>query len=621
MALLVAVLLVVNAPALVAGEAFPTEPLTNYAHFSASTDEQTTPTPYSPIENTETPQPTDLADETVSTEEPANQDPASQTENAENAEDAENAETPLPTDFAEEPAIPEEPTNEDASASQMEDAENAENAENAETPQPTDFAEEPIAPDEPVITEQPISEDAAASQTENAEDAEDTEDAENAENTETPLPVDPTEGASPTEAPGEQPTATPTDTEPTDSPLPPPEDEYSSPYAYVEQGIELYSDAMRSIRIGTVAEDSVMLVYEVKAFETGSLYEAYFDTEISKLNENCEHAYFYSQPVERPTQAQTAEYIAVMSSYHSVNGHNIFLANVLSQPTEAAETAEPSLEENPANGEAQPSESTEASVVQNDTVEETPLPEETPSNPEDESSDDNSGDYSDENSDVGSAENSGSSSDQSSEEIEATSSPVFFEDDEEVSFFSDDTEFFLEPDDEEVYLFIELPEQSEKPETETAEQDDAIPAAEETEEAFSTSDSASEPAEEFVPVLVQPKKEIRIAMDYDTETLQLGSTITLTAVLEGYEGMDYICTWQKAQADAHGAVVSDWQDTQQAETICYTLSPENLSTVWRVRVTVSQADQAIETDNSTEQEMENGSLDLTDAPEHFQPEE
>lgn len=76
-------------------------------------------------------------------------------------------------------------------------------------------------------------------------------------------------------------------------------------------------------------------------------------------------------------------------------------------------------------------------------------------------------------------------------------------------------------------------------------------------------------------------------MSYDTETLQLGSRVTLSAKLEGYEDLDYTWHWQSAQADADGNIVTEWQDELlDSLTFSYTLAEDNLLTAWRLCVTI-----------------------------------
>ena len=83
----------------------------------------------------------------------------------------------------------------------------------------------------------------------------------------------------------------------------------------------------------------------------------------------------------------------------------------------------------------------------------------------------------------------------------------------------------------------------------------------------------------------EPARKVTILVSRDTEELQLGSQITLTAVLEGYEGVPYTCCWQYATADRDGNIVGEWQDAQtDVLSLSYTLTEDNLLTAWRLRV-------------------------------------
>ena len=86
-----------------------------------------------------------------------------------------------------------------------------------------------------------------------------------------------------------------------------------------------------------------------------------------------------------------------------------------------------------------------------------------------------------------------------------------------------------------------------------------------------------------------------VQVSRDTETLQLGSIITLTATLEGYEGVEYACRWQYAAADRDGNIVGEWQDAEAGTlTMSYELTAANLLTAWRMSVTVLEPAQEAE---------------------------
>ena len=99
--------------------------------------------------------------------------------------------------------------------------------------------------------------------------------------------------------------------------------------------------------------------------------------------------------------------------------------------------------------------------------------------------------------------------------------------------------------------------------------------------------AAPQPVESAQPTEqpAEPARKVTILVSRDTEELQLGSQITLTAVLEGYEGVPYTCVWQYATADRDGNIVGEWQDAQtDVLSLSYTLTEDNLLTAWRLRV-------------------------------------
>lgn len=95
--------------------------------------------------------------------------------------------------------------------------------------------------------------------------------------------------------------------------------------------------------------------------------------------------------------------------------------------------------------------------------------------------------------------------------------------------------------------------------------------------------------QEALPEETAAEQKISISMAYDTQTLQLGSRITLTAALEGYDDLNYTCYWQYAAADCDGNITGEWQNAQ-ADTLSmsYTLAEDNLLTAWRMCVLLDQ---------------------------------
>lgn len=82
---------------------------------------------------------------------------------------------------------------------------------------------------------------------------------------------------------------------------------------------------------------------------------------------------------------------------------------------------------------------------------------------------------------------------------------------------------------------------------------------------------------------------VSVSAAYNTEALQLGSEITLTAQLSGYENAAVSCVWQYAAANSEGEIIGEWQDSENTDlSFTYTLTAENLLTAWRMSVTVNE---------------------------------
>lgn len=97
------------------------------------------------------------------------------------------------------------------------------------------------------------------------------------------------------------------------------------------------------------------------------------------------------------------------------------------------------------------------------------------------------------------------------------------------------------------------------------------------------------PAEEPTPAEEQPvERTILVSFTCDTEALRLGSRVTLTATLVGYEGLNYTCCWQYAAADAQGNIIGPWKKAGEGLTYTYTLQEDNLLTGWRMCVTIHE---------------------------------
>lgn len=99
----------------------------------------------------------------------------------------------------------------------------------------------------------------------------------------------------------------------------------------------------------------------------------------------------------------------------------------------------------------------------------------------------------------------------------------------------------------------------------------------------------TDPAEETAPAEEQPvERTILVSFTCDTEALRLGSRVTLTATLVGYEGLNYTCCWQYAAADAQGNIIGPWKKAGEGLSYTYTLQEDNLLTGWRMCVTIHE---------------------------------
>lgn len=133
-----------------------------------------------------------------------------------------------------------------------------------------------------------------------------------------------------------------------------------------------------------------------------------------------------------------------------------------------------------------------------------------------------------------------------------------------------------EPDAEETPAPTESPEATDTP----------VPT--ETPTATSTPVPTESPVPTETPAPAVPRS-VGISVASDTDPLQIGSRITLTAELSGYDGLDYVCRWQAAAARSDGSIVGEWRNVQNGgQTFTYVLTEENLLTAWRVCVSVNE---------------------------------
>lgn len=131
----------------------------------------------------------------------------------------------------------------------------------------------------------------------------------------------------------------------------------------------------------------------------------------------------------------------------------------------------------------------------------------------------------------------------------------------------------------------EEPVAEEEPVTEPTEE----PAPEEEPEVPVEEQPEEEPAEEPVPAPVE--RSVHVTFSKDADELTIGTTVTLTAELTGFENTSYTTVWQYCSVNADGEATGDWQDGEQDTlTHTYTLTESNMGLAWRMRVTIINED-------------------------------
>jgi len=495
-------------------------------------------------------------------------------------------------------------------------------------------AGEDESPEQPVEPEQGVEENGAS---DNAPEAEPTQEPAakqptsplppegepETEPTETPTAEQPTSSLPPEGEPEAEPTETPT-AEPTDVPEIP--EVYVSPYAKVSSGTSLYKDMGRNEKLGELIGDTVMLVHEVSAYEQGSLYEAYFVTDESLQADACEHAYFFASSLELLDKEQT-EVCLNSVGIRKVDGKPVFMADILYEEPIIEETEVPK----------QPEGDLSQSHVNKSDVNMRSEPSQ----------------HSDRIAKLQNGENVEVIARVINAEGEAWYAVVYqgcegfiradlvnaIGDIPEMRYEGDALIPDAEPTDEPEVV---LPEETEQPIAKdmpilytvkyfdangnllTAYEVEGGKAFEE--EVFLFEEGAflgwypcdengtytgitpydfSQPVESPVYIRARVREDAEVAPEataenttpksvivttsYDTETLQLGSQITLTATLTGYEGLNYTCYWQYAAASSDGSIIGEWQNAQSGDlSFTYVLTEKNLLTAWRMCVTVNE---------------------------------
>jgi hypothetical protein len=337
--------------------------------------------------------------------------------------------------------------------------------------------------------------------------------------------------------------------EPTTEPTAEPEtevDEYVSPYAYIARNTVLFADENRKEKLGVVHDDTVMLAREVALHANGALYRVYFDTERTEQTDSCETAYLYSASLEFLDKPQYEMYLN-SRSMHYVDGNPVPEAKVIyesaiddnatAQIPEAEEDVLPHVNAKDVNLRAKPTRESESIAV---------LAE--------------------------------------GESVEAIGRVINDAGEEWYAVIYNGEYGFIRADfvdgvgDIEDITYLEG-----EPTAEPSNEPTAEPSNE------PTAEPTIDPSIEDIGRPDDSDRSIVVTAECDTEELMIGSNITLSATLEGYEGLDYTCVWQYADADKEGNIIGEWQDAQRGEpTFTYVLTRQNILTAWRMCVVVSE---------------------------------
>ncbi len=285
-----------------------------------------------------------------------------------------------------------------------------------------------------------------------------------------------------------------------------------SPYGIVPYGTVLYKDSARNEKLGELTDETVMLLNEIASYESGSLYETWFDTKESLQNEESEHAYFFSANVEILT-SQQAEDRLFDKGTHRIDGNSVLMAKVEYEAIPEQENADApkgDLNQSHVNGEIVNMRSEPSSESQR------------------------------------------IAQLQYGENVEVTGSAINADGETWYAVVYRETEGYIRSDL--VNVIGDVPQAGDS----TAEQE-------------------------------QRAKTVCVDMNLNTQSLQIGSQITLSARLEGFDGLDYTGRWQYAPADSEGNIIGEWQDSEiESLSFTYELTEENLLTAWRMCVTVNE---------------------------------
>ena len=123
---------------------------------------------------------------------------------------------------------------------------------------------------------------------------------------------------------------------------------------------------------------------------------------------------------------------------------------------------------------------------------------------------------------------------------------------------------------------IDAEEENTEDNTEEAEE------AEETEE-NEVEEISEEESEESIEEALDPDRYVEIQLSWGDEEAAVGSTAHFTAVLHGYENVEYTLQWQ------HSTDSENWENVENATDGTYSVvaTKENCHDTWRVKVVIT----------------------------------
>ena len=116
-----------------------------------------------------------------------------------------------------------------------------------------------------------------------------------------------------------------------------------------------------------------------------------------------------------------------------------------------------------------------------------------------------------------------------------------------------------------------------------AEEEKAEDSTEEIEEKKEVEEISEEEAAESIEEALDPNRNVEIQLNWGDEEAAVGSTAHFTAVLHGYENVEYTLQWQ------HSTDSENWENVENATDATYSVvaTKENCHDTWRVKVVIT----------------------------------